>query len=782
MKKKLLVFFGFVLLLTSFVSIITSSPTYAAITPSTQCALIPDPNCEAIKSCMLFGNKTEAECRQSVTTQNGATSLKCGDSGFNCVMPNTINCDIFTNTTTKQKCIAVKACMVTAKKSAANCDGGWNDCVASYGSGTVDYLNCVKYISAGDFANAKASNASTQTKTSCSIDYGLGWIICPALRTTAALVDKAYAQVATLLTVQPLSTKTTCISSNDPECGTYKAWSVMRNFANAAFVIAFLIVIYSQLTGFGISNYGVKKLLPRIVAVAILVNISYWLCAIAIDVSNIAGKSLYDILEGINRSLYADGHQSGSNWMAIVEGVLGAGALLYVGLSVAGPILVSAMVVIVSTLVILTFRQGIIIMLTVGSPLIIVAYLLPNLNSLANKGKDLFKNLLIMYPAVSVAFGASDIGSTVITNAANTNGSHNIALQSMGAGVQIIGLVLAFTLIKTSVNVLSRVGGIVNNPNKGPFDRARKGTENYKDYRQNLRKGAALSGTRLVIGGRQFRRAARKDARNKAVEGAVDSGEAQFGVTDAKTAAYIQSMNQSKAQASAIGAANNTRSVSNLAQNPGSITQGMGMAAADDEVAKALAAQQERAVAEAIKDAKLSADIAPGDLAAMGRMMKDAMREGDSIKARAAQDMLLQSGGAGLKQYRASMMDMEGTIDKNGRDVFSGNTMEEMRRNVLEHHGGVKASAKDIMDQAVSGGAMSGHAKDKKNWTMSDAEMVQQKPLSIQLAIRSGALDKVQADRIMANPELSKNLDPNVRKEIVDIQGGADGTKFTPVI
>ena len=70
----------------------------------------------------------------------------------------------------------------------------------------------------------------------------------------------------------------------------------MRDFANIIFIIGFLIIVFSQLTSFGVSNYGIKRLLPKIIIAAILVNVSFYICAIAVDLSNILGNSLRGIL------------------------------------------------------------------------------------------------------------------------------------------------------------------------------------------------------------------------------------------------------------------------------------------------------------------------------------------------------------------------------------------------------------------------------------------------------------------------------------------------------
>ncbi|MCA9327380.1 hypothetical protein KDA14_02520, partial [Candidatus Saccharibacteria bacterium] len=77
------------------------------------------------------------------------------------------------------------------------------------------------------------------------------------------------------------------ISANNS--GTYKAWELMRTIANALFVVAFMVVIYSQITGRNSGGYSIKRILPRLIVAAIAVNISWYICVVFIEISNILG-------------------------------------------------------------------------------------------------------------------------------------------------------------------------------------------------------------------------------------------------------------------------------------------------------------------------------------------------------------------------------------------------------------------------------------------------------------------------------------------------------------
>ncbi|MBC7764467.1 hypothetical protein H7Y29_02005, partial [Microbacteriaceae bacterium] len=368
--------------------------------------------------------------------------------------------------------------------------------------------------------------------TTCAID-GVGWLVCPVMTFMANIVDKSYGIVSAMLTVNTFST------TNNPVM--LKAWGNMRNLANVAFVIAFLIVVYSQVTGAGISNYGLKRMLPRIIVAAILVNLSFWLCALAVDASNIVGASMRNLIQGaggadLGAAKIQSAGATGVGWVGIVGGILSASiigvAALYVGLAALLPALISALFVIVTVLLVLALRQALIILLVVISPLAFVAYLLPNTNEWFTKWRKLFVALLLMYPVVGVLFGASALASTIVqSGAAGGTGAGDegikIAVQIMGALLQILPLVLLPTLMKTSTSVLGKFGGMINNPNKGPFDRMKKGANNLRERQEGRRTIRALNGGRSMGFGK-YQRQAKKQAIDSGIKQNVGNAQNQY--------------------------------------------------------------------------------------------------------------------------------------------------------------------------------------------------------------------------------------------------------------
>lgn len=345
------------------------------------------------------------------------------------------------------------------------------------------------------------------TMSSCRIE-GIGWFLCPVLTFLAGVTDAAYSGVELLLTVPPMM-----VSGSSTEA-VYIAWQAMRSIANVMFVIAFLVIIFSQLSSVGISNYGVKKTLPRLVVAAVLVNISFWICAVAVDLSNIVGSNMLGLFQSIGAGLKLPevksagdwgGAATGEGWLGIVGAIISGGviaaSLVYLGLSALLPFILAAAFAILVVFIVLTIRQALIVLFIVIAPLAFVAYLLPNTEGLFHKWRKGLWMLLLMFPIIGVIFGASGLASQVVMNS-----SDNIFVQIAGAAMAIIPLALTWTVMKSTGGVLNKVGAWVNNPNRGPVDRMRKGAESFRKDRQNVRNMRALQGVGGLPGRNSFTR------------------------------------------------------------------------------------------------------------------------------------------------------------------------------------------------------------------------------------------------------------------------------------
>ena len=331
------------------------------------------------------------------------------------------------------------------------------------------------------------SPSENSTGTSCDVQ-GIGWIICPVSNWLADGIDYMYSALQEFLKTKPLET-------TNQNSGIYLAWVIMRNISNVAFIVAFLVIIYSQLTSVGISNYGVKKMLPRLIIAAVLVNLSFTFCAILLDLSNIAGYAFQDAFMGIKNTISTVGENT-STWTwsevistALSNGALAVGAGYAVSLALTTeilPMLVPAATLagltLLFILLIMAARQALIIILIIVSPLAFVCYLLPGTEKWFKKWRDLFFTMLVFFPAFAVVFGGAQLaGILIIQNASGPNGA---IMHVLGMLVQIIPLAITPLIMKFSGGVLGKFAGFVNDKNKGLYDRSKNWS---KDRRETIK-------------------------------------------------------------------------------------------------------------------------------------------------------------------------------------------------------------------------------------------------------------------------------------------------------
>lgn len=331
------------------------------------------------------------------------------------------------------------------------------------------------------------SPSENSTSTSCDVQ-GIGWIICPLSNWLADGIDYMYSALQEFLKTKPLET-------TNQNSGIYLAWVIMRNISNVAFIVAFLVIIYSQLTSVGISNYGVKKMIPRLVIAAVLVNLSFTFCAILLDLSNIAGYAFQDAFMGIKNTISTVGENTGVGWtwsevimMILSNGALAGGVVATVAMGAELlPLAVSALVgiglVLLLVLLIMAARQALIVILIIISPLAFVCYLLPGTEKWFKKWRDLFLTMLVFFPAFAVIFGGAQLaGIIIIQNATGANGG---IMQILGMVVQVIPLALTPIILKLSGGVLGKFAGFVNDKNKGWYDRSKNWAKDKREIAKN---------------------------------------------------------------------------------------------------------------------------------------------------------------------------------------------------------------------------------------------------------------------------------------------------------
>ena len=372
-------------------------------------------------------------------------------------------------------------------KSNEQIDKLFTDCIAINSGLDKDTVNNKAPIAWDDIKKDVDTSGSAATeeskadeaKNSCGLAES-GWFICPVMTLMGGIADQAYNTISMFLDISPK------IFSDDSSTGGAKqAWSFFRDIANVIFVLLFLWVIFSQVSSIGISNYGIKKILPKLIVGAILINLSFYLCQLAIDLSNILGYSLKEIIESAASQIGG----GTVDWSAIVlSGLAAVGTAIFAFLAIGGPVLLSTLLVLLAILVTLIVRQAVIILLVAISPLAFAAWLLPNTEVLFKKWVSTFRGLLVIFPVISLLYGAGKLAGAILVNTSEP------LMQIAAMAAPILPLGATPFVLKSSLNSLGSIGAKLGGLNSAAAGRLKNSALNdsrYSEAKNRLKAKAA---------------------------------------------------------------------------------------------------------------------------------------------------------------------------------------------------------------------------------------------------------------------------------------------------
>lgn len=292
----------------------------------------------------------------------------------------------------------------------------------------------------------------------------LGWIVCPVITWLGDTLNAVYEEA-----VEPMLQIKSELFSGKGGSKTEAAWEIFRNIANIMFVILFLMVIFSQLTGVGIDNYGIKKILPKLIVAAVLINLSYVICQLAVDISNIAGAGLNGLLSSQAGSMSGlSGNFTSGVWFKhVINGFLvlitGVGVATIITTVIDGglmqlllPLLMGFIVAFVAVIfffALLGMRQAGVIIMVVVSPVAFACYMLPNTKKIFDKWLKIFEGLLLLYPICGLLVGGSTLASAILVS-----GSTDFFIWLIGLLLMVVPFFFIPTLLKGSFAALGSVG------------------------------------------------------------------------------------------------------------------------------------------------------------------------------------------------------------------------------------------------------------------------------------------------------------------------------------
>ncbi len=256
---------------------------------------------------------------------------------------------------------------------------------------------------------APTTGTGADQSVTCDAGGGFTWIICGIIVGALNFIDWVRDHVILPFLIE------TPLDSNDPNLApVYGVWNSFRGVANVFFILIFILTIFG--TAIGYDNYTIKKMLPRVVAAAILIQLSWYICAFMVDTGNILGQGLFKLMNDaikITPPMF-DITGSGQRLTAMFAGSLLLGVTGVVAVtSLSFTAIIMMVVSIIMVFFTLILRKLLILLLVVLAPLAFIFWILPNTEKLFKEWFDTLLKLILMYPAIVLLFEAGRLFAVV---------------------------------------------------------------------------------------------------------------------------------------------------------------------------------------------------------------------------------------------------------------------------------------------------------------------------------------------------------------------------------
>lgn len=551
------------------------------------------------------------------------------------------------------------ACAGLAGKELEACkDGASHKDDANYCQTTYTDPSLTAACQKGQSAKVENPDASDkEDKKDCGdvLDSGLlGYFICPVINVAISFADGAWSIFEFLLINNPL----------DRSGAYYDSWTKVRDLANAILVVIFLGIVISQVSNIGISNYGIKKMLPRLVIVAVAINISYYLMQVIIDIANITGKSIDGIFSGFESY---SGLKAANGWSVLLDSILLSATVFgSVGVTLAagavlgwpaiilflGAMIIPAIIGIIAGLLALQVRSMLIPILAIFSPVALVAWVLPNTQKLFDKWKSMFTGLVFLYPLASIYYGGLKFAASLTLGSGDSSSIQRL----MALAALFIGTFMVAVIAIKSNSIMGKIiGGIGGFANKLGVSRLGGLVSNTASSMMSSRKAEFLS---KGIGGRKnpFTIGA-----HKAMKRFNDNKKLRQ-IDQANYEAYAD-----KGFKESLASGKYDSRLRSL-ELPGS-------KARIQEMTHSL-------ISTEVKNAQIS--FGNASIQELKSALSDAIKNGDDVKARAAQNILLSSRGpGGIDAHNQAISESE------SKRYMSDDMSAKLRSNIQESNSGV---------------------------------------------------------------------------------------------
>ncbi len=338
--------------------------------------------------------------------------------------------------------------------------------------------------------------SGSQTSVSSCAYENVGWILCPVIVATAKAADYAFSFITQTLAQFE-------IGIFKPGSGAAQAVAVVRNVANVLFILILLVIIYSFITGRGVGNYNLKRIAPRLVVAVILIQVSFYICQVFVDVTNVIGSTVQTQLTAVAKQIGPSAMpitkpgESELILSSVAANVMSKDAIAWQLLAPLVAVVMPAAIICSILIVVLIIRKTLVVALVLFSPIAFALYLLPGTSDYFSKWLRMFIVTLMLFPVIAFLTGAGQIVSASILKigandysvkddkiyiSTSTGGEQSATLYLVAAGAAVLPLVGTWYAFRGAMGALDAAGAKMSQ--QGSRRSSRERTEDTKKREQ----------------------------------------------------------------------------------------------------------------------------------------------------------------------------------------------------------------------------------------------------------------------------------------------------------
>jgi hypothetical protein len=333
----------------------------------------------------------------------------------------------------------------------------------------------------------------------------LTWIACPLFAIATGLTDSLISLFKDQLCFRTEASNNAAIKCDVTDTDSIKpAWSAIKNIVSALLVVIMLVAIFAQAVSVGpIDTYTIRKMLPRLIAAVILIQISWYLFSWVINTVDNIGEGLMNLFDtifanasgGVNINDFYEllanagvgiGTLAAANWVALIT-IVGFGIAALPALLL---LVFSAVVALLVGLAVLIFRKVMIITLLLVAPIALLLWVLPNTDRYWKMWWDNFLKVLLMFPIAVVIIEAGRMFAYV-AGTSSGGGFIGLLLVMVGFFGPLLILPKTFSwggsLMQTAGQSITKAGRSAAKPGEDYLN-WRKGMSRWNTAR-NMRRG-----------------------------------------------------------------------------------------------------------------------------------------------------------------------------------------------------------------------------------------------------------------------------------------------------